>query len=206
MVQTIGRASALAIVGLFVLNVVLGLVQAMMPHASGRGETLRAGTVGSSSPMGGGAVIDLGQALSTEVKFFSDRILLDVEVKQLIRARKEVRLEVVVTPRPVEGYAALRMDRLAVDAAKTAIVTPDGTWLQVRDAHGIGLLYANEVRRGSPVYAIGVPRRADLLFPAPVSSAGRVMLLVRWAPGRTGTYADNWRSDRIVEVDLPLSQ
>ncbi len=204
--QTIGRVSAFAIVGLFVMNVVLGLVQAVFPHPAGRGEVLRAVSLGGARPMGRGTVIDTGQALSTGVKFFADRLLIDVEVKRLVRTRKEVRLELVVTPRAVEGYATLHMDRLAVDAAKTAIVTPDGTWLQVRDAHGIGLLYANEVLRGSPVYAIGAPRRAELLFPAPLSSVSRVTLLVRWAPGRAAMYADSWRADRIVEVDLPPPQ
>lgn len=203
MLQTMARVSAFLIVGLVVVNVVLGVVQALMPHRAGQGEARVA--VLSGSPTPGRSIIDIGQALSAPVKSFADRMLLEVEVTRLIRTRKDVRLDLVVTPRAVDGYTPLSMDRLAVDATKTAIVTPDGAWLYVRDAHGVGLLAANELLRRSPVYVIGAPRQVELIFPPLSSPVSRAVLLVRWAPGRLGLYADGWRTDRIVEVDLPPS-
>src|SRR5256712_9619949 len=203
MMQTMARVSAFLIVGLVVMNVVLGVVQRLMPHRAGQGEAQVA--VLSGSPTLGRGVIDIGQALSTPVKSFADRILLEVEVTRVARTRKDVRLDLVVTPRAVDGYTPLFMDRLAVDATKTAIVTADGTWLSVRDAHGVGLLAANELLRRSPVYVIGAPRQVGLIFPPLSSPVSRVVLLVPWAPGRAALDADGWRTDRIVEVDLPPS-
>ena len=157
----------------------------------------------SPAPAVGGTVLDLGSALTTPVRFFASGILLEVQATQIVRTGKEVRLDLVVTPRPVEGYVVLRMDRLAVDATKTAIVTGEGAWLHVRAVHGVGLLSASEVLRRSPTYVIGVPRQVALVFPALPPSVGRATLLVRWAPGRSAMYADGWRTDRIVVVDLP---
>ncbi len=206
MIQTIARVSAFAIGALLLINVALGFVQAVIPHRARQVETLGAGLPRSPNSVSGGTVVDLGQALTTQVKFFGSGILLDVEAQQFARTRKGVRLELIVIPRPVEGFVALRMDRLAVDLTKTAIVTADGAWLHVRAVHGVGLISAGETLRSSPIYAIGAPRQVGLVFPAPPPSVRRVVLLVRWAPGKSAIYADGWRTDRIVETDLPPVQ
>jgi hypothetical protein len=201
----IGRVSAFVIVGLLVINVIVGSLQAMIPQRAGRGEAFKAEPLRSSSLDGSWTVFDASRALSASVKFFGNRIFLDVEVRRLVHTKKEVRLELVVTPRTVEGYVPLHMDRLAVDGGKTAIVTSDGAWFHIRDARGVGLLQAIEMLRSSPVYAIGAPRRVELIFPVPVPSVSRAILLVRWAPGKSATYAESWRTDRSVEVDLVAS-
>jgi hypothetical protein len=204
--QTIARVSALAIVALFLINVALGFVQAVIPHQVRQDGTRSAELLRSPNSVLSGAMQDLGQALTAQVRFFGNGILLDVQSMQFARTRKEVRLDLIVTPRPVEGYVVLRMDRLAVDAAKTALVTAEGTWLHVRTVHGVGLLSASETLRSSPIYAIGVPRQVELVFPALSPSVGLATLLVRWAPGRSAMYADGWRTDRIVEVRIPPVQ
>jgi len=147
-------------------------------------------------------VTDLGEALTADVQFFANRVVIDVEAKSVLLTQKDLRFDLIVTPRMVEGSAILLMDRLAVDGAKTAIITEDGSWFHVRAVHGVGLIFDSEVRRSSPVYAIGVARQVELVFPAPPSSK-HVTLLVRWAPGKSTGYAQGWRVDRIVEVYLP---
>jgi len=196
--------SAFAIVGLFLLNVALGVIEGVFTHRSQQGEVHGAG-LARSARRGSGAVADLGQALTADVQFFANRVVIDVETKSVVRTRKDLRFDLIVTPRMVEGSAILPMDRLAVDGTKTAIVTEDGSWLHVKAVHGVGLIFDNEVRRSSPPYAIGVPRRIELVFPAP-SSSTHATLLVRWAPGKSTVYPQGWRVDRIVEVYLPAEQ
>lgn len=197
----LARASALAIIGLFLLNVVLGVIEGVIPHHSRRDEVHGAGLTRAARRRSG-AVADLGESLTADVQFFANRVVIDVEAKSVIRTQQDLRLDLIVTPRMVEGSAILPMDRLAVDGTKTAIVTEDGSWLHVRTVHGVGLIFDNEVRRSSPPYAIGVPRRIELVFPAP-SSSTHPTLLVRWAPGKSSVYPQGWRVDRIVEVYLP---
>lgn len=199
--QILSRVSAFAIIGLFLLNVALGVIEGVVMHRSHQGEVHGAG-LARSTRRGSGAVADLGEALTADVQFFANRVVIDVEAKSVLRTQKDLRFYLIVTPRMVEGSAILLMDRLAVDGTKTAIVTEDGSWLHVRAVHGVGLIFDNEVRRSSPAYAIGVARQVDLVFPAPPSSK-HVTLLVRWAPGKSTGYAQGWRMDRIVEVYLP---
>lgn len=206
MIQTIARVSALAIVVLFLVNVALSFVQAVIPPWVRQGEPRGAEQPRSPTALLGGTIVDLGQALTTQVRFFGNGILLEVQTVQFARTKKEVRLDLVVTPRPVEGYPVLRMNQLAVDAGKTAIVTGEGAWFHVRAVQGVGLLSASETLRSSPIYVTGVPRQVELVFPALSPSVGRVMLLVRWAPGRSAMYAEGWRTDRVVEVNLPPAQ
>lgn len=200
--QRIGRLSAFVIAGLFLANVVLGRVQAVIPQRGGRGNAVRVEPQRSLSPLGSERMLDASRALSGSVRFFGNRIFLDVEVQQFVQTRKEVRLALVVTPRTVEGYVPLQMDRLAVDAGETAIVTSDGAWLHVKDVHGIGLFQASEMLRSSPIYVIGVPRRVELIFPVPAPSLTKAILVVRWAPGRTTLYPESWRTGRSVDINL----
>ncbi len=202
--EILARASAFAIIGLFLLNVALGVIEGVVPHRSRQGEIHGAG-LARSARRGSGAVADLGEALSADVQFFANRVVIDVEAKRVRRTQKDLRFDLIVTPRMVEGSAILPMDRLAVDGAKTAIVTEDGSWLHVKAVHGVGLIFDSEARRSSPAYAIGAARQVELVFPAPLSSQ-HVTLLVRWAPGKATLYAQGWRIDRIVEVELPPGQ
>ena len=198
--QILARVSALAIVGLFLLNVVMGVLQGFVTHRSYQGEVHGAG-LARSARRGSGAVADLGEALTADVRFFANRVVIDVEVKRVLRTQKDLRFDLIVTPRPVEGSVILPMDRLAVDGTKTAIVTEDGSWLHVRAVYGVGLIFDSEVQRNSPAYAIGVARQVELVFPAP-SSSNHATLLVRWAPGKSTLYAHGWRTDRYVDVNL----
>ncbi len=200
----LARVSAFAIVGLFLLNVALGVIEGVVTHRVHQGEARGAG-LSRSSGSRPGTVADLGEALTADVRFFANRVVIDVEAKRVLRTQTDLRFDLLVTPRMVEGFAILPMDRLAVDGTKTAIVTEDGSWLHVRAVHGVGLIFDSEVRRGSPVYAIGVARQVELVFPAP-SSSRRATLLVRWAPGKSTLYAHGWRTDRIVDVTLPPVQ
>lgn len=202
--QILGRVSAFAIIGLFLLNLALGVIEGVVRHRSPQGEVHGAGLT-RSARRGPGTVADLGEALSADVRFFANRVVIDVEARRVLRTQKDIRFDLIVTPRRVEGYPILLMDRLAVDGTKTAIVTEDGSWLHVKAVHGVGLILDSEVRRSSPAYAIGVARQVELVFPAP-SSSERVTLLVRWAPGNSTVYAQGWRTDRIVEVELPPVQ
>lgn len=202
--QILGRVSAFAIIGLFLLNLALGVIEGVVRHRSRQGEVHGAGLT-RSARRGPGTVADLGEALSADVRFFANRVVIDVEARRVLRTQKDIRFDLIVTPRRVEGYPILLMDRLAVDGTKTAIVTEDGSWLHVKAVHGVGLIFDSEVRRSSPAYAIGVARQVELVFPAP-SSSERVTLLVRWAPGNSTVYAQGWRTDRIVEVELPPVQ
>ena len=202
--QILARVSALAIVGLFLVNVALGVIKGVVTHRSCQGEVHGAG-LARSAGRGSSAVADLGGALTADVQFFANRVVIDVEAKRVVRTQKDLRFDLIVTPRTVEGSAILPMDRLAVDGTKTAIVTEDGSWLHVKAAHGVGLIFDSEARRSSPAYAIGVARQVELVFPAP-SSSEHVTLLVRWAPGKSTVYAQGWRTDRIAEVKLPPVQ
>ncbi len=197
----LARVSAFAIVGLFFLNVALGIIEGVVTHRVHQGEARGVG-LPRSSGRGSGTVADLGEALTADVRFFANRVALDVEAKRVVRTQKELRFDLIVTPRAVEGSFILPMDRLAVDGTKTAIITEDGSWLHVKAVRGVGLTFDSEVRRNSPVYAIGAPRQVELVFPAP-SSSRRATLLVRWAPGKSTLYAQAWRVDRIVEIYLP---
>ncbi len=199
--QILARVSVFAIVGLFLLNVALGVIEGVVTHRVRQGDAQGAGL--SRSPgKGSRTVADLGEALTADVRFFANRVLIDVEAKRVLRTQKDLRLDLLVTPRAIDGFAILPMDRLAVDGTKTAIVTEDGSWLYVKAVHGVGLLLDSEVRRSSPVYAIGAARQVELVFPAP-SSSKHATLLVRWAPGKSTVYAQGWRVDKSVEVYLP---
>jgi len=199
--QILARVSAFAIVGLFLLNVALGVIEGVVTHRVHQGEAQGAGL--SRSPgRGPHMVADLGEALTADVRFFANRVLIDVEARTVLRTQKDLRFDLLVTPRAVDGSVILPMDRLAVDRTKTAIVTEDGYWLHVKAVHGVGLILDSEVRSSSPVYAIGAARQIELVFPAP-SSSRRATLLVRWAPGKSTVYPQSWRVDRIVEVFLP---
>jgi hypothetical protein len=197
----LARLSAFAIVGLFLLNVAIGVIEGVVTHRVHRDEAQGAG-LRRSLGQGSGSVADIGEALTADVRFFGNRVAIDVEAKKILRTQKELWIDLIVTPRAVEGTFILPMDRLAVDGTKTAIVTEDGSWLHVKAVQGVGLIYENEVRRSSPVFAIGAARRVELVFPAP-SSSRRATLLVRWAPGRSTLYAQGWRVDRIADVYLP---
>src|SRR5574337_150869 len=199
--QILARVSAFAIVGLFLLNVVLGIIEGLVTHRVHQGGAQDAG-LSRSSGRGSGTVADIGEALTADVQFFANRVVIDVEAKRVLRTQKDLRFDLLVTPRAVEGSVILPVDRLAVDGTKTAIVTEDGSWLHVKAVHGVGLVFDSVVHRSSPAYAIGVARQVELVFPAP-SSSKHVTLLVRWAPGKSPVYAQGWRVDRIVEVDLP---
>jgi hypothetical protein len=200
--HTLARVSAFAIIGLFLLNVALGIIEGVVSHRVIEGEALGTGASRSSGRGSRLVEVDIGEALTADVRFFGDRVLIDVESTRVLRTQKELRFGLLVTPRAVEGSAILPMDRLAVDGTKTAIVTEDGSWFHVKAVHGVGLIIDGGIRRSSPVYAIGVARQVELVFPAP-SLSRRATLLVRWAPGRSTVYAQNWRVDRVVQVNLP---
>lgn len=197
----LARVSAFAIVGLFLLNVAMGVIEGVVRYSVHRGEAQGVG-LSQSLGRGSGTVADIGEALTADVRFFGNRVAIDVEAKRILRTHDDLRLDLLVTPRAVEGNFILPMDRLAVDGTKTAIVTEDGSWLHVKAVRGVGLIFGSEVRRSSPVFAIGAPRQVELVFPAP-STSRRARILVRWAPGRSTVYAQGWRVDRIAEVYLP---
>lgn len=198
----LGRVSALAIIGLFLINVVLGLIAGGMSHHNSTGD-VRAGEIFRPPASRSRSVnTDIGSALSADVQFFADRVLIDVEGKSISLSPKGLRFDFLITPRPVEGAATLHMDRLAVDGAGTALVTEDGSWFLLKDTLGIGWIRDGAIWRSSPVFVIGVPRRVTLVFHTPLLP-GRGTLLVRWAPGRSAGYAQAWRVNRITEVNLP---
>src|SRR5574337_1070799 len=86
--QILARVSAFAIVGLFLLNVVLGIIEGLVTHRVHQGGAQDAG-LSRSSGRGSGTVADIGEALTADVQFFANRVMIDVEAKRGLQLRQE---------------------------------------------------------------------------------------------------------------------
>ena len=157
----------------FAANVVVGLVGGLV---GGSAPSPRSPT----APSPRAAVVDVAVALSGRVAsggFARDLRLRDASLRR--EGGSAVFTAVGELLVPEQGTRGGEW-RLGVDARRTAIVTPRGDWLPLRDARGVALVRDGEVVTPGPEWIPGVPHRVRLVFPAPPAGLREVQLVTAW--------------------------
>jgi hypothetical protein len=83
----------------------------------------------------------------------------------------------------------------SIDTDNTFLVTPDGTWLALRDARGVGLIRGWEgMVRAAPRSMTDMPMAITLIFPAVPAATTEADILLNWRC----VSAIGWECDRGV--------